>query len=600
MKRKCSAKEAGLTETLGDVVGTPRRRKGGVKNDKVKAVQEWFRRHVTYEGESYTIDAEQAAAVADESFNTIVVARAGSGKTRTIVAKIIYLVAKCMVKPSEILIFVFNANAAAEINERLSKMQVDGDTVMDGARPASTFHAFSRHIIYNIYGGKDKCGKILAGEKEDFVRAILRGMWRQEDWREIIYKFEKDIDKLAGMMTQFINRAQQKYLGGGETLRENVERKLAEEIDERERMFLMLGEECYKRYHWYLLNAGPRSKLMRGKYAEYGTDFNLLVAWAGKVIAEVGLQIKELLQSKQYILIDEYQDFSQLFLSVVMAVREVASDARLFVVGDDWQAINRFAGSDVEYFKEFHKYFAEGVRRYEITTNYRCDAEIVERAREFMKRAMGEEGNFKAKSRRAGKVVLVEPRETELTYSTVGYDKRVKRGDKMLADAVQRMLGRVPKEKTVRYVKTIVELMRANRRASEILVLHRNNEMNMESVELVALRKCVGECVVGLGVMTLAEYEERVKYMTMHKSKGLEAEVVIILEADVGVIPKTHPDTMLYSVFGENEQAALDDQKRLFYVAMTRAKKRLYIIHNAADGDGFVKYLGRMVEKWEK
>ena len=581
-------------------MGTPRRRKGGVKNDKVKAVQEWFRRHVTYEGESYTIDAEQAAAVADESFNTIVVARAGSGKTRTIVAKIIYLVAKCMVKPSEILIFVFNANAAAEINERLSKMQVDGDTVMDGVKPASTFHAFSRHIIYNIYGGKDKCGKILAGEKEDFVRAILRGMWRQEDWREIIYKFEKDIDKLAGMMTQFINRAQQKYLGGGETLRENVERKLAEEIDERERMFLMLGEECYKRYHWYLLNAGPRSKLMRGKYAEYGTDFNLLVAWAGKVIAEVGLQIKELLQSKQYILIDEYQDFSQLFLSVVMAVREVASDARLFVVGDDWQAINRFAGSDVEYFKEFHKYFAEGVRRYEITTNYRCDAEIVERAREFMKRAMGEEGNFKAKSRRAGKVVLVEPRETELTYSTVGYDKRVKRGDKMLADAVQRMLGRVPKEKTVRYVKTIVELMRANRRASEILVLHRNNEMNMESVELVALRKCVGECVVGLGVMTLAEYEERVKYMTMHKSKGLEAEVVIILEADVGVIPKTHPDTMLYSVFGENEQAALDDQKRLFYVAMTRAKKRLYIIHNAADGDGFVKYLGRMVEKWEK
>ena len=45
---------------------------------------------------------------------------------------------------------------------------------------------------------------------------------------------------------------------------------------------------------------------------------------------------------------------------------------------------------------------------------------------------------------------------------------------------------------------------------------------------------------------------------------------------------------------------AADDQKRLFYVAMTRAKKRLYIIHDEATGEGFVKYLGRMADKWEK
>ena len=83
--------------------------------------------------------------------------------------------------------------------------------------------------------------------------------------------------------------------------------------------------------------------------------------------------------------------------------------------------------------------------------------------------------------------------------------------------------------------------------------------------------------------------------MTMHKSKGLEAEAVIILEADEGVIPKTHPDTRLYRVFGETEEVALDDQKRLFYVAMTRAKRRLYIIHEKKEGKvgGFVKYLGK-------
>ena len=89
--------------------------------------------------------------------------------------------------------------------------------------------------------------------------------------------------------------------------------------------------------------------------------------------------------------------------------------------------------------------------------------------------------------------------------------------------------------------------------------------------------------------------------MTMHKSKGLEAEVVIILEVDAGVIPKTHPDTKLYGVFGETEDDVLDDQKRLFYVAMTRAKKRLYIIHDETNGgdDGFVKYLGKNISKRE-
>ena len=98
--------------------------------------------------------------------------------------------------------------------------------------------------------------------------------------------------------------------------------------------------------------------------------------------------------------------------------------------------------------------------------------------------------------------------------------------------------------------------------------------------------------------MSVKEFNEKVQVMTMHKSKGLEAEVVIILEADEGVIPKTHPDTQLYGVFGETEEVAWADQARLFYVAMTRAKRRLYIIHDKTAGAGFVKYLGRGVERW--
>ena len=585
----------------------------------VIAVQRWFRESVTYEGEPYTIDYEQAAAVADESLNTIVVARAGSGKTRTLVAKIVYLVAMRGVKPDEIMAFVFNANAAKEINGRLSKMRVNGEVVIADGAIASTFHAFARKIVYQVCKGEKRCGKIIAGEKDAYVLEIVRRMVDEVKWRTKIVWFvkgqgesksagergrvisdavkldEEELVRLAAMMVQFVNRAQQKYLGGEVTVREIAEDYLCgEEVAEREKAFVELGVEVFRRYHWYLLDV----KRGLDGFQEYGTDFNLIVSWASRLIASGREEVVKLLGGKEYILIDEYQDFSQLFLAAVGAIRMVAGSARLFVVGDDWQAINRFAGSEVEYFKEFEKFFPDGVRRCEITTNYRCDREVVEKARKFMAKAMGEKGEFRAFSRRMGKVMVVDPRVTECELPLVKYDRRASGRDAVYVEMARRMLGREPKRKTVRYVKTVVELMRVNRKAQEIMLLHRNNEMNLEGMSLVGLTRGLKWGLERMGAMSAEEFDAKVQVMTMHKSKGLVAEVVIILEADEGVIPKLHLDTLLYGMFGETLDVALDDQKRLFYVAMTRAKRRLYIIHDGSGGAGFVKYLGRGVERW--
>lgn len=538
-----------------------------------KEVQKWFEKAVTYEGEAYTVDLEQAAAIADMSKNAIVVARAGSGKTRTIVAKIVYLVAKCGMRPEEIMAFVFNANAAAEINARLLKMRVEGEPVMGrlsgasegpvGSAPeiASTFHAFARKIVYDVCKGRAKCGEILAEEKDAFLAEVVARMWAEPKWQKKITAFVEPAKKMserefAGFvktMAQFVNRAQQRFLTGEGSLKEAAAEYLAcEGPSQRERQFIELGAECYRRYHWYLLNVRGRASLPKN-LQKYGTDFNLLIAWASQLILQ-GRVAKEL-KGKKLILIDEYQDFSQLFLSVVEAIRENCKEAKLFVVGDDWQAINRFAGSDVAYFKDFEKFFPEDARRLTISTNYRCNYMIVDTARKFMKKAMGEKGEFRAFSRKAGQIFLVQPAD---------------------------------------YIETAAKLVRENKKAKEILILHRNNEMEsgmaLEELKAALLKRLP------------AEFEKKISVMTMHKSKGLEAEVVIILEADEGVIPRSHPDTRLYQLFGETEEVALDDQKRLLYVAMTRAKKRLYIIHRHTDTkpDGFMKFLGRNYEKWEE
>ena len=578
-------------------------------SNEVSDVISWFKKEVTYDGEPYVIDSEQAKAVIDDSLNTIVVARAGSGKTRTLVAKVVYLVARRGILPEEIMAFVFNANAAKEINERLSRMQVRGEVVVPDAKIAMTFHAFSRRLVYEGSDSRRKNGKILAGEKEEFVREIVMQMTKEKKWKKMMMSFAQEtdmdgrailssegLDEITKLMTTFINRAQQKYLGGGLTLGEAAKEYLAGKYgadvgicaDLREVLFIKIGVECYRRYHLVLLDE------KEGVLKEYGTDFNLIVSWASKIILSGEERILDDLGQVKYLLIDEYQDFSQLFLGVVFAIRSVAEEAKLFVVGDDWQAINRFAGSEVEFFRNFEKYFGDKAGRRcmkcEITTNYRCDRAVVEAARKFMRRSMKEKGNFRAFSRKEGRVTVVNPDETEVGYALVPYDLRVSAEDRILREATERM-GSVAVNKTmVKYLKTVMMVINQNLDAEEILILHRNNETNIGGVSLTGFGEGLRWGLDRLGVMSALDFDRKVKLMTMHKSKGLEADVVIILEADEGVIPKLHPDTMLFGLFGETEEIALADQKRLFYVAMTRAKHRLYIISR---GGGFMKYVCR-------
>ena len=417
------------------------------KNSLAKSIQKWFEESVTFEGEPYVIDLEQAAAIVDDNKNTIVAARAGSGKTRTIVAKIIYLVAKKGLKPYEIMIFVFNANAAKEINFRLAKMEVNGKTIIKDAKIASTFHAFSRQVVYNWCGGKEKCKEILAEKKESYLSLVINQMMRDATWESKIKHFllgetidetlenmwqkpdylKIELDKLSKLMAQFVNRAQQKYLGSGTSLNENVQEYLSTHSPKtREKLFIEIGTECYNRYHQYLLS---KKRLLPGNFDKYGTDFNLIVSWASQLIKAKRDQTVNRLKHKKYLLIDEYQDFSQLFLFAVFAIRSIAENANLFVVGDDLQAINRFAGSEVEYFKNFEQYFGQDSQRLNISTNYRCNYEIVHAAHKFMKKALHDKGDFRAFSRHPGSVTLVNLKTVEIEYAMTDYDKGTNASD---------------------------------------------------------------------------------------------------------------------------------------------------------------------------
>jgi len=76
-------------------------------------------------------------------------------------------------------------------------------------------------------------------------------------------------------------------------------------------------------------------------------------------------------------MVDEFQDFSQMFFELVSAIRSANPGVQFFCVGDDWQAINGFAGSDLRFFGDFATYFRDTSQRH-IRTNYRSPRSVVE------------------------------------------------------------------------------------------------------------------------------------------------------------------------------------------------------------------------------
>src|SRR5262249_48908586 len=111
-------------------------------------------------------------------------------------------------------------------------------------------------------------------------------------------------------------------------------------------------------------------------------DFDGLLQRAAQMVADGQTLIERRsgtcdISRLRYVCVDEFQDFSLLFYQLLDAIRGRNSDINLFCVGDDWQAINGFAGSDLRFFQKFDEYIGESRQLY-LSTNYRSYRTIVE------------------------------------------------------------------------------------------------------------------------------------------------------------------------------------------------------------------------------
>ena len=101
--------------------------------------------------------------------------------------------------------------------------------------------------------------------------------------------------------------------------------------------------------------------------------------------------------------------------------------------------------------------------------------------------------------------------------------------------------------------------------------LNETHDVNLKSFREKLCRILINNKII--------EDEETIKISTMHSSKGMEEDIVILLEANENILESVHPDNELFEIFGDNLETALEDQKRLFYVAITRAREKVYLLY---------------------
>lgn len=311
------------------------------------------------------LNTEQKKAVVHKNGPCLIVAGAGTGKTKVITSRIAYIIAKKWAKPSEILALTFTDKAAQEMEERVDVLVPYGfvDTWI------STFHSFGDRILrdYSIDAGLPANFKILSQTEQ----AIFL--------RENIYEFELDYFRPLANPTAYVQDLLTHFSRLKDELIEPDEytsfahKKLekaqqTEDSDEIENCKKILElAKSYEKYQDLMASNGN---------LDYGDQIYLPY----KLLKSNKSILKELQEKFKYILLDEFQDTN---FAQYQIVKLLASNGNITVVGDDDQSIYRFRGASISNILFFQKDFPN-CKQIVLNQNYRSTKQILDTSYELI------------------------------------------------------------------------------------------------------------------------------------------------------------------------------------------------------------------------
>lgn len=609
-----------------------------------------------------SLNNEQLEAVLSNDNEIMLVAGAGTGKTNTIVKKIIYLIKEQRVIPYNILAVTFTNKAVREIRERVNNSLCTNHSGV----VVNTFHQLAKSILdkddnYQLLGYKSL--KILEDEGRE---KILDKIIRFNDLYNKVNEFNKTIKAL---LIDFNAKKNNRYI----------------ESSNKE------YEELFKElYHAYVL------EVFANGYIELDDLVNLVI-----VLLERYPEIrKEVSSAFDYIFVDEYQDVNKEQYKLIKLLK---NKNKVLIVGDEDQAIYGWRGSNSKYFRDFQLEYPD-CRVIKLERNYRSTQQILNLADGFIKQnknrldktlksdkigvlpdiqeISSKENQIeflfdqiqKLGSNKNDIAILIRNRDfdylsdlklkfvkNDIGYTMVGEFPLLKR--KIIKDLMailkflitdtdnislsriiknmklglgEQFYNKIEEISVEENIKSYYQIMKNYEEYKELKrysskiekFVDKFKDYNMEKSFVIIIEKVVEEFFDEVilseyhylqefireanryyeknGYMTLNEYLDYIQYfkdtgksdkvqiMTMHASKGLEYKNVFVvnLHEKYPMLNKAN-----YEKLDKNDLAGIqviEEERRLLYVAMTRAKERLFVL--GSSDNMFIKELKEIQE----
>lgn len=417
---------------------------------------------------------------------------------------------------------------------------------------------------------------------------------------------ERHIDKMTKKIVTFIWKSKQNKL----TVENLKEKFQNDKFWEKLTIYYEFAIAMYEKYEKRLKEHNKK-------------DFNDLLWEATNYIHEQKGNIKIKLYDKKYqtlnnfkyILIDEYQDFSLLFWEIISWLMKYNADVKIICVGDDWQLINTFAWSNITYIQNFgtDKYFPWWNTLTLLTSN-RCPKQALDISNKVME---GKWYPAQWNDKEVGEIKGYSFSDKEFEYKYTGE----KRGIESLEEAMCFWNNKLEETfiidstnffeidkynnedlaKTIYWTLKILEETNIyysnfdenhNSKNKDIIssfllcranYLHNNNEIELpeiqKKIKFIRSRHIINNDKDPVTLKKVKDNIDKIfSIQTFHKSKGLEADIVILPEIWSNKYPFLHPDNELNEIFGDTIKDILDEERRLFYVAITRTKNKLFYI----------------------
>lgn len=422
--------------------------------------------------------------------NTLVVAGAGSGKTFTIVNKIKYLLDNNICKENELLIISFTNESVNDLKRKIDynldimtfhKLAI---TLINNPNMKISNEYYLKFIINEYFNSYGKYNK----KQNKLIKRILQ---------------ELDIDNLKKLIFTFINLYKSNYNDINYLL------NLYQKSHFINKIYFKIILEIYHIYNQELKSSNLY-------------DFNDMIK-----IATNNINNNQIKTNYKYIIIDEFQDTSLNRFKLINAIMK-QNNAKIFVVGDDYQSIYRFSGCNLDIFLNFNK-LVNNLNIINLDYNYRNPKEIIDVANSFI-----------MKNKNQIKKETICLKNINKPIKICFYKNK-----------------RTAIEKILKYIET------------KYLILGRNNKDK-----------------------DLFNIQDK-PFLTIHKSKGLEEDNIILINLtnNNNSLPSKIKNHKLINKIIKTDYYPYEEERRLFYVALTRTRNNIYLLAPKSNYSIFIKEL---------